>query len=283
VSRVAYVNGVYQDLRADALPVEERGFQFADGVYEVWAVREGKFLDEEAHFTRLARSLNELRIDAPMGRSALKVVLNETLRRNRVSNGIVYLQITRGAAPRDHAFPKNTAPTLVVTAKSQDMKALNARLERGVSVITHPDERWARCDIKSVSLLPNVLAKQAAKEQGGFEAWLVDADGNVTEGAASNSWIVDAQGHIITRDINANILRGCTRTTLLEVAESLQLKVEERPFSVAEAKAAREAFITSASSPAQSVIAIDGQKIGDGLPGPVARRLREAYLAAATK
>lgn len=284
MSRVAYVNGRFVPYREAAVSVEDRGFQFADGVYEVWAVIGGRLADAEGHFVRLERSLSELRIAPPMGRAALGRVLHETLRRNRVREGIVYLQVTRGAARRDHPFPPaDTRPTLVVTARSVPVSVGEAKAEHGVAVITQPDIRWGRCDIKTVALLPNVLAKQAARDAGAYEAWLVDADGVITEGASTNAWIVDERGVLRTRDTGANILRGITRQTLIGLAESLQIKVAERAFTVEEAKRAREAFITAASTFVMPVVSIDGAPVGDGRPGPVAARLRDHYLAEAEK
>jgi D-alanine transaminase len=279
VPRVAYVNGRFVPHAQAAVHVEDRGFQFADGVYEVWAVFDGKLADAEGHFARLERSLSELRITPPMSRAALSQVLHEAIRRNRVSFGIVYLQVTRGVAPRDHAFPKpGTKPSVVITAKQLDFAAAERKAERGVSVITQPDIRWGRCDIKTIGLLPNALAKQAAREAGAFEAWLVDKDGLVTEGASTNAWIVDDKGALRTRDTGANILRGITRAHLIQLAEELQLRVEERPFTVGEAKRAREAFVTAASTFPMPVTAIDGAPVGEGKPGPVTRRLRSLYL-----
>jgi D-alanine transaminase len=284
VSRVAYVNGRYVPHGQAAVHIEDRGFQFADGVYEVWAVINGRLTDMDGHFERLARSLSELRIESPMTRAALDRVLRETLRRNRVKDGIVYLQVTRGAARRDHAFPEPGTPTtVVVTARSIDLAAAEAKAAKGVAVATRPDQRWGRCDIKTVGLLPNVLAKQAARETGAYEAWLVDAEGLVTEGASTNAWIVDAAGTLRTRDTGANILRGVTRTTLLQIAAELQMRVEERPFSIAEAQGAREAFITAASAFVTPVVKIDGVDIADGQVGPVAKRLRALYLDAAKR
>jgi len=282
MSRIAYVNGRYVRQSEACVHIEDRGYQFADGVYEVWAVFNGRLADADGHFDRLERSLGELRIAPPMSRAALALVLSETIRRNRVMEGIVYLQITRGVARRDHAFPSpEVAPGVVITARPIDFAKSAAQAAKGVTVITTPDIRWGRCDIKTVSLLPNILAKQAAREQGAYEAWLVDADGKVTEGASTNAWIVDAQGRLRTRDTEANILRGITRTRLVEIAAELQIPVLEQPFTVAEAKAASEAFVTAASTFVMPVVAIDGVKIGDGGPGPIATRLREIYLAGA--
>lgn len=279
MSRVAYVDGRYLPHAGAAVHVEDRGFQFADGVYEVWAVFDGKLADAEGHLSRLERSLDELRIRRPMGRAALLNVVRETLRRNRVRNGLAYIQVTRGRARRDHVFPSaETRPTVVVTAKTVDFSAAEQRAQAGGAVITTPENRWGRCDIKTVGLLPNVLAKQAAKEAGATEAWFVDKEGLVTEGGSTNAWIVDREGRLRTRDTGANILRGITRRTLMDIAESIQMPVDERPFSVEEAKAAREAFITAASAFVMPIVRIDDQPIGDGRPGPVALRLRSLYL-----
>ena len=279
--QIAYVNGVYLPLAQARVSIIDRGFQFGDGVYEVWPVRAARMRDMEGHLQRLWRSLRELSIRAPMSERALRAVLAEVARRNHVRYGIVYLQITRGAAPRDHAFPTPAPPpTLVVTAKSLDRHAIEARFRDGARVISHPDLRWRRRDIKSVNLLPNVLARQAAKEAGAFEAWLVGDDGYVTEATASNAWIVDAQGVLRTRDLTDDILHGVTRATLLRIARERQMPVVEAPFTIAEAKAAREAFVSAATNPATPVIAIDGHVIGDGRPGPIASALREAYLGA---
>jgi len=279
VSRVAYVNGRYVPHGQAVVHVEDRGFQFADGVYEVWAVLGGRLADAPGHTARLERSLRELDIAAPMSPAALAMVVRETVRRNRVRDGLAYLQITRGTARRDHAFPPPGTPaTVVVTAKPLDFAAAEARAEAGVRVITTPETRWARCDIKSVSLLPNVLAKQAAKQAGAAEAWFVDGDGLVTEGSSTSAWIVDAEGVLRTRDLAANILPGVTRNTLIDLARGLQMRVDQTPFSVAEACAAREAFFTAASAFITPVTAIDGRPIGDGRPGPVTRRLRALYV-----
>jgi D-alanine transaminase len=284
MSRLAYVNGRFQPLSEAGVSVEDRGFQFADGVYEVWAVFDGRLADAEGHFVRLERSLSELRIDPPMSRAALGQVLRETVRRNRVRDGIVYLQITRGAARRDHAFPKPGTPaTVVVTARRVDYAAEEAKAAKGVQVVTTPDIRWGRCDIKTVGLLPNALAKQAAREQGAYEAWLVDAEGKVTEGSSTNAWIVDGAGRLRTRGTTSNILRGITRGSLIELARELQIPVIEEAFTVEEAKAASEAFLTAASGFVMPVVAIDGVPVGNAKPGPVALRLRSLYLDAARK
>jgi D-alanine transaminase len=279
MSRVAYVNGRFVAHGEAAVHIEDRGFQFADGVYEVWAVFDGRLADAAGHFERLQRSLGELQMPMPMSRAALEVVLKETVRRNRVREGLVYLQVTRGAAPRDHAFPAPGTPLSVVAyAHAVDRAASEARAERGAAVITVPETRWARCDIKTVGLLPNVLAKQQARAANAVEAWFVDELGLVTEGASSNAWIVDKEGALRTRDTQANILRGITRKTLFGILAREGMKVEERPFSVAEAKEAREAFITGAGTLLLPIVRIDGKPVGDGEVGPVAKRLRRLYI-----
>ena len=279
MGRIAYVNGRYTPHAEAFVHIEDRGYQLADAVYEVWAVFGGKLADAEGHFTRLARSLGELRIEMPMSRAALTMVLKETVRRNRVSEGLIYLQVSRGVAKRDHAFPTEPVrPAVVMTVSAVDRVASEARAAKGVSVVTTPENRWGRCDIKTVGLLPNALAKQKAREAGAAEAWFVDELGFVTEGASSNAWIVDAEGRLRTRDTNANILRGVTRLSLLEVARTAGLKVEERPFTPDEALAAREAFITGAGALVLPVIAVDGKPVGSGAPGPVAKRLRALYI-----
>ena len=278
--RVAYVNGRFVPHADACVHIEDRGYQLADGVYEVWAVFAGKLADAEGHFARLERSLGELRISMPMSRKALELVLHETVRRNRVKNGLVYMQVTRGVAPRDHAFPtRPVRPAMVITAKPVDTAASEAKAAKGIGVISTPETRWARCDIKTIALLPNVLAKQTARENGAGEAWFVDDLGLVTEGASSNAWIVDREGVLRPRDLNANILRGITRRSLLDIIAREGLPLAERPFSVEEAKQAREAFITGAGSLITPVVSIDGIPIGDGKPGPVALKLRASYVS----
>jgi D-alanine transaminase len=276
--RIAYVNGRYLPHGQAAVHIEDRGLQLGDSIYEVTNVLAGRPVDEEAHLDRLERSLGEIGMAMPMGRAALKLVMAEMIARNRIENGLLYLQVTRGAARRDHVPPAGgLRPSLILTMRAQDMAALKTRLEKGVAVATAPDQRWARRDIKTVQLLPNLLAKQAAKAKGAFEAWLVDADGFVTEGAATNAWIVDAKGEVVTRDLSQAILPGVTRRIILEAARDAGMPVVERKFTVAEAKQAREAFLSSATGAAVPVVAIDGATIGDGAPGPLTRRIRELY------
>jgi D-alanine transaminase len=277
MSRVAYVNGRYLPHREASVHIEDRGYQFADGVYEVVCVQGGRVIDEEPHLERLERSLRELRIAMPMGRPAMRHVTRELLRRNRVDDGIVYTQITRGVARRDHPFPASgTPPSIVMTSrriKPQDPKLF----QQGIAVISTPDIRWQRCDIKSVSLLPNILAKQQAREAGAYEAWFVDRDGNVTEGSSTNAWIVTRDGELVTRQLGSAILGGVTRRSLIRLAGESQIKVVERPFTLDEARQAREAFLTSTTSFVIPIVKLDGKPVGAGTPGPVAARLRELY------
>jgi D-alanine transaminase len=279
MGRIAYVNGRFVPHAQATVHIEDRGYQLADGVYEVWALFGGKLADPEGHFARLERSLSELSIEMPMSRAALTLVLREAVRRNRVTEGLVYLQISRGVAPRDHAFPNPPVrPAMVITVSRVDRAQSEARAAKGVEVVTTPETRWGRCDIKTVGLLPNVLAKQKARAVGAVEAWFVDDLGFVTEGASSNAWIVDGEGRLRTRDTNANILRGVTRYTLLDVIRESGLEVDERPFTPADALAAREAFITGAGSLVLPVVSVDGKPVGDGKVGPVASRLRRLYI-----
>ena len=283
MSRVAYVNGAYSPHSQAVVHIEDRGFQFADGVYEVWSVLDGRLADFDGHMTRLNRSLNELKIEIPMTPAALGSVLRETVRRNRVRDGIVYLQVTRGAAARDHAFPTDVAPSVIVTAKRIDLARGEAMAAKGAAGVTRPDIRWGRCDIKTVGLLPNVLAKQAARERGAYECLMYDEMGLVTEGASTNAWIVDREGRLRTRDAQANILRGITREAILKLVAAEGVELDERPFTVEEAKQAREVFVTAASSFVMPLVSLDGVRIGDGKPGPIAARLRQAYLEQARR
>jgi len=282
MTRVVYVNGRYLPYAHAGVHVEDRGFQFADAIYEVCEVNGGRIVDETRHMDRLERSLSELRIAMPMSRRALGLVLREVVRRNRVRTGLVYLQVTRGAAPRDFPFPAgDVTPTVVCLARRVDAARRDARATNGITVKTLPDIRWGRCDIKTVMLLPAVLAKAAAEEEGDQEAWLVDPQGFVTEGASSNAWIVERSGTIVTRPAGNAILPGVTRRTLVDVLDQEKIPFTERPFSVDEALAAREAFITSASGTVMPVVAIDKVPIGDGRPGELTRRLRSIFHQAA--
>ncbi|MEW5421860.1 D-amino-acid transaminase [Amorphus sp. 3PC139-8] len=278
MSRIAYVNGRYVRHADAAVHIEDRGYQFADGVYEVCEVKDGSLIDMTRHLDRLDRSLNELEIAQPMGRRALVAVMREVIRQNRVKNGMIYLQVTRGVAPRDHVFPAATVPpSLVITSRAADPRKAARTAEDGVAVITLPDNRWERVDIKSVSLLPNVIAKEKARRAGAKEAWLVDADGYVTEGASTNAWIVTAEGSLVTRPAEHGILRGITRAAVLDLAAREGLTVEERPFTVEEAYRAREAFITAATTLVMPVVRIDDHAIGNGQPGSIATALRTRF------
>jgi D-alanine transaminase len=278
MSRIAYVNGRYVPHGQAKVAVEDRGYQFADGVYEVCEVRGGHMIDETRHMARLDRSLKELRIARPMSPRALAVVMRETIRRNRVRDGIVYLQVTRGVAKRDFPFPaESTRPSVVVTARSNNLDRLEQVAAEGIAVVTVPDIRWKRVDIKSVALLPNVLAKHTAREQGAREAWLVDAKGRITEGGSSSAWIVSRDGKLITHPLGEDILPGITRSVVLDMIKAQGLPFEERIFTVEEAYQAREAFITSASQVVLPVVRVDGRPIGNGAPGLITTSLRRDY------
>ena len=281
--RIAYVNGRYVRHAIAAVHIEDRGYQFADGVYEVCEVAHGYIVDMPRHLDRLARSLKELSIGWPVHRNVLTLILREVIRRNGVADGLVYVQVTRGVASRDFPFPEGVRPALVVTARKVPAGTQARRAEAGIKVVTTPDNRWDRVDIKSVGLLPNVLAKQKAKEAGAQEAWFVDDEGMVTEGGSSNAWIVTKDGVLVTRPAEHGILRGITRTTLFDVVASLGLKIEERRFTVEEAKSAREAFISSATTIAMPVVEIDGQPVANGHPGSVTLSLRRAFFDIAEK
>lgn len=281
MSRIIYVNGRYVPHQHAMVHVEDRGYQFADGVYEVLEVRWGRLLDSTRHLARLARSLNALRIQLPMPEAALRIVIAEVIGRNKLVDGIVYLQVTRGVARRDHAFPvQSVRPSLVITTKPIDWSMRALRLEAGVRVVTVPDNRWERVDIKSIALLPNVLAKQAAREQGAFEAWFVGQDGLITEGSSSNAWIITREGVLITASGKDRILSGVTRSMVLDVVERNGLRLEQRAFSREEAMDASEAFITSRTASITPVIEVDGIQIGEGSPGPVTRELALSVLRA---
>ena len=276
MSRIAYVNGAYLPHRDAAVSIDDRGYQFGDGVYEVVFIIDGKMVDEAPHLDRLERSLLELNMPMPMSRAALRMHMARIVRLNQVKNGLVYLQITRGVAKRDHKWTKPLKPALVMTAK--DIGKAVARDVAAVPVITTPDERWERRDIKTIQLLPNCLAKQKAYQAGAYEAVMIDKDGSITEGSSSNVWIVTKQGEIVTRPATHKILNGITRRTVAAVAEALQLKLVERPFTLIELCEASEAFLTSASSHVTPIGSCDGALIGDGQAGEVAKRLRLAYI-----
>ncbi|NCC23125.1 MAG: D-amino-acid transaminase [Alphaproteobacteria bacterium] len=275
--KTAYVNGRYVPHGEASVHVEDRGFQFADSVYEVIGVINGDFADMRGHLDRLERSLSELRIDMPVRRAVIPFIVRELLRRNRLRNANVYIQITRGAAPRDFAFPKKpVVPTFVMTARpfSFDAKRIE---DKGVRVVTLPDRRWARRDIKTTNLLPPVLAKQEALDAGADDAWLVDREGFVTEATASNAWILTKDGVLVTRAPTHDILKGVTRSAILPLLEAEGLYLEERAFTPLEAVEAAEAFSTSATALVTPVVAIDGRTIGDGKAGPLTVKLYKAY------
>ena len=278
MTRVVYVNGRYRPYARAFVHAEDRGFQFADAVYEVCEVRCGGIVDLERHLARLERSLAELQMPMPMSLKALEVVLHQTVRRNRVRDGLVYLQVSRGAGPRDFAFPADgTPPTVVCLARSQPPGRTAAQAETGISVVTLPDIRWKRCDIKTVMLLPAVLAKREAARQGAKEAWLVDEGGYITEGASSNAWIVTSGGELVTRALSHALLPGVTRATVMDAIAREGLGIAERSFTVDEARAAREAFVTSATNTVMPVVRIDGVPVGDGKPGAVSQKLRKIF------
>jgi D-alanine transaminase len=278
VTRIVYVNGRYLPYAQAAVHVEDRGFQFADAIYEVCEVRDGRLVDEPRHMARLNRSLAALDIDAPMSAAALSHVMRETIRRNRVRHGLVYLQVTRGEGPREFVFPAADAPpTVVCLARPLSAPAQDASAETGIAVKTVPDIRWRRSEIKTVMLLPAVLAKEAARADGAREAWFVDANGFVTEGASSNAWIVDKDNVVITRQLDPAILAGVTRATLIDALKEEKIAFRERAFRLEEALQAREAFITSATNTVMPVVRIDGRVVGDGKPGPISRLLRSKF------
>jgi D-alanine transaminase len=274
---IAYVNGAYVPLSEAKVSILDRGFLFADGIYEVSAVLDGKLVDNASHLARLERSVGEIALALPESLERILEIQRELIARNRLVNGLVYLEITRGAdTGRDFVFPKGVKPTLVMFTSVKDI--INAAAAKnGIGVITVPDIRWARRDIKSVALLAQVLAKQAAAEAGAGEAWMVE-NGEVTEGGSSSAFILTQDDVLVTRQNSTTILPGCTRKAVVKLAEERQLRVEERPFTVAEALAAKEAFVTSASLFVQPVVSIDGKAVAGGKVGPMAARLREIYI-----
>ena len=277
MARFSYVNGRYVQHSYAAVHIEDRGFQFADGVYEVIPIVNQRMIDPQQHLDRLESSLLEMNITMPASRRVLELIVDELIDRNGVFEGLVYMQVTRGVAPRDHKFPKGVQPSIVITTKRARFLKQN-NLVAGVKVITIPDIRWNRCDIKTVSLLPNCMGKTQAAAAGAYEAWQVDREGLVTEGTSSNAWIVSDDDKLLTRPVGHEILRGVTRQSLLRIADEEGLTVEEQAFSVEEAKAAREAFVSSATSFVTPVVSIDDTTIGDGTPGPLSRRLQGWYL-----
>jgi D-alanine transaminase len=278
MARVAYVNGRYLMRDMAAVSIEDRGYQFADGVYEVIWVQQGRPVDLGRHLDRLDDSLQSLGISRPMSHAALKVVVGEVIRRNLLRNGHVYIQSTRGVSRRDHLVPEGTLPSLVVMASRESQRDAHIQ-EQGVAVITIPDIRWKRCDIKSIALLPNIIGKQKASQGNAFDAWQVNGHDIITEGTTTNAWIIGAKGEVITHPANHSILSGITRQVVMELAMEEGLSVYERPFTVAEARRAKEAFITSTTNYVVPVVSIDGHKVGAGRPGPVTKSLLKRYLA----
>jgi len=276
MARIVFVNGDFLPFEEARIPIMDRGFLFADGIYEVSAVVGGRLVDNEGHLTRLDRSLSEIRIANPYTTEEWVALQTELVARNGLDEGLVYMQVTRGVAERDFTFPKDAAPTVVMFTQAKTILA-SPYAETGVAVVTVDDLRWKRRDIKSVALLAQVLAKQAAADAGVFEAWMVE-DGAVTEGSSSTAFIVTRDGTIVTRPLSNAILPGITRRSVMRLAQETQLRIEERLFSVEEAHDAAEAFLTSASSFVMPVVAIDGRPVGDGRPGPLTRRLRALYL-----
>jgi D-alanine transaminase len=274
---IAYVNGDFVPLSEAKVSVLDRGFLFADGIYEVSAVLDGKLIDNESHLARLERSVGEIKLPLPETVARIKEIQHELIARNALKDGLVYIQVTRGADKgRDFAFPKGVKPTLMMFTSVKDIVNA-ASAKTGIGVITVPDIRWSRRDIKSVALLAQVLAKQAAAEAGCGEAWMIE-DGKVTEGGSSSAFILTKDDVLVTRENSSAILPGCTRKAVVRLAEERQLRVEERAFTIEEALKAKEAFITSASSFVQPVVKIDGETVADGKPGPMATRLREIYI-----
>ncbi len=271
---VAYVNGRYGPIASAGVSVEDRGFQFADSLYEVVAFLNGRFLDWDKHLWRLRRGLAALFIEGAPGDAALLQIARRLVAMSRHTDGLLYIQVSRGAAKRDHGFPAGIAPTLVLTARRFDFAQRLPQLEKGVSAISLPDQRWARCDLKTTGLLPAVLAKQEAKAAGAFEALFVK-EGEVTEGGSTNMYMVDGDGRIVTHPVSARILPGIARDTLLDLARAAQMEVVERPFTLEEARAAPELFLTSTTAPILPIVALDGAPVGEGRPGPVSRRLGE--------
>lgn len=279
MSRIVYVNGDYLPEEDGKVSIFDRGFLFADAVYEVSTVIDGKLVDNDAHLARLRRSLGELAIAPPAADAEIVAIQNELIRRNDLTEGVVYLQISRGAADRDFAYPKDATPTLVMFTQARSVID-SPKAETGIKVISLPDIRWRRRDIKTVGLLASAMAKQAAVEAGCDDAWFVE-DGYVTEGGSNNAFIVTQDGTLVTRQLSNDILHGITRAAILRLADEDKVRLEERKFTLDEAFAAKEAFITSASTFLFPVVSIDGKVIGDGKPGPVAKQLRSHYIDAA--
>ena len=277
MTRIANVDGAYLPFDQAGVHIEDRGYQFADGIYEVFALIDGQMLDVDAHLKRLELSLEKINLASPVSYSALLVILNETIRANNIRDGLVYMQITRGRAARNHAYPAVSQPVLSVTVRPINETHRRHVAETGIKVISTEDQRWKRCDIKSISLLPNVMAKQAAVEAGAQEAWMIDGEGFVTEGASTTAWIVDESGKLRTRPLANDILDGITRQMLLSLIDELQLELDETPFTIDEAYSSNEAFSTASSLIVMPIIEIDGHKVGNGKPGQITTQLLQNY------
>ena len=276
MSRISYVNGHYVPHCNASIHIEDRGYQFSDGVYEVIAVHKGNLIDMGGHMLRLTRSLEELEMSWPVCLKAMDIIIHGVIRRNRIKDGIIYIQITRGVAPRNHVFPDHHNSAFVVTAKRFPPFDFNSA-NKGINIITTPEIRWQRRDIKTVSLLGNCLAKEKAHRAGCYEAWFVEDDGMITEGTTSNSWIVTAKGELVTREASNNILNGITRLSIMKVAKENNIKFSERAFSLEEAKSAKEAFISSTTSFVRPVLKIDNKPVGDGKVGHLSAKLLSYY------
>ena len=277
MSREAFVNGEYTEHINSKVHIEDRGYQFADGVYEVFAVLNSKIVDYEGHIKRLYRSLKELKIASPIQRKSYKFHINEIIKRNIIQDGLVYLQVTRGVASRDFKFPKNSKSSIVIIGKNTPSNYYNNNFNIGIKVKTTKDLRWKRVDIKSLNLLPPVLAKQYAADNGCEEAWLLDDDGYITEGSSSNAWIVKDKT-VITRPVSSSILNGITRSTLIKSLSKVGYKFIERRFNINDIKDADEAFITSATQFVMPVTAVNNIKIGDGRVGEFSRLFKDIYF-----
>lgn len=283
MARYAYVDGIYQRMDQPAIYVEDRGYQFSDGVYEVLAVRSGSVIDETAHLKRLDYSLSELEMPWPVSRAVLQHIVREVIRRNRIRNGLIYIQISRGVTARDHYCPPNVHPVLVVTAKHVSPAERERVLSAPQKIMTVPDIRWGRPDIKSISLLPNIMARRMAKQNALDDAWMVDRDGYITEASAANAWIVDQAGKLRTHPLGTAILGGVTRQVISTMIEQLNIQFEERPFTVAELETARECFSTASTLVITPVGQVNGKQIGDGKAGDVTKRIAELYDSFATR
>jgi D-alanine transaminase len=280
MSRIVFLNGSFLPIEEARVPFMDRGFLFGDGVYEGVGVLDGRLIDNEAHLERLERSLGEVRIPNPYSRAEWTHLQEELARRNGMTEGFIYFQVTRGVAERDFFFPENAEPTVAMFTQAKSIANAPAA-EKGIAVVTVPDMRWQRRDIKSINLLAQVLAKQAAKEAGAQEAWLVE-DGFVTEGGSSSAFIVTKEGSIVVRPLSQAILPGITRKSLLRLSWESGIALDERRFTVDEAYGAAEAFLTSASNFVLPVVSIDGRPVADGKPGPITQRLRQLYLQMAS-